>query len=170
MTGAAEPGRQACVEASSQVALAQVSRAAATYFGLVFGAGFIFGLIRVPFLLPRLGVRYSELLEMPLMLVAIIWSARFVVRRFALRPAPGVRLSVGCLALAVLILAELAVAYCFQGQTPGDNIASRDAVSGIAYLAMLGLFALMPLFVLRGSGSAPERTGQRRSSVDKEMS
>lgn len=150
--------------------LMQVSRAAATYFGLVFGAGFIFALIRVPFLLPRLGVRYSELLEMPLMFVVIIWSARFVVRRFALGPALGVRLSVGCVALALLILAELAVAYYFQGQSPDDNIATRDAVSGGVYLAMLGLFALMPLLVLRRSGSASGRTGWRRSPGDKEMS
>jgi hypothetical protein len=41
---------------------ARVARAGGTYFAMVFGAGFVLGLIRVPFLAPRLGVRIAELL------------------------------------------------------------------------------------------------------------
>jgi hypothetical protein len=72
---------------------------------LVFGAGFLLGAIRVLFLVPRLGVRTAELLEMPLKLVIIICAARFVVRHFSLPPTPGVRLTVGGLALALLVAA-----------------------------------------------------------------
>ena len=36
--------------------------AAAAYFILVFGAGFVLGSIRLPFLVPRLGERTAELL------------------------------------------------------------------------------------------------------------
>jgi hypothetical protein len=49
----------------------------------VFGAGFLLGCIRVPLLVPRLGVRTSELLEMPIQLVVIVFAARFVVERFS---------------------------------------------------------------------------------------
>jgi hypothetical protein len=123
--------------------------AAASYFGLVFGAGFVLGALRVAFLVPRLGVRRAELLEMPIMFAAVLWSAHFVVRRFDLAAAPAVRLSVGCLALAFLVVAELAGAYLLEGQRPGDYIANRDVISGSVYMAMLGLFAAMPLLVLR---------------------
>jgi predicted MFS family arabinose efflux permease len=57
-----------------------------TYFMLVFGAGFVSGSIRVPFLVPRLGERAAELIEMPFMLVVIVLSAQFITRRFSLPP------------------------------------------------------------------------------------
>ena len=64
----------------------RVLKSAATYFALVFGAGFVFGAVRVTWLVPRLGERAAELAEMPLMFVVIVFAARFVVRRFALPP------------------------------------------------------------------------------------
>ena len=119
------------------------------YFALVMGAGFLLGMVRVPFLVPRLGERVAELIEMPLMLVVIGLSARFVVRRFALPPTASVRLKVGFLALALAVCAELLLAAALQGQSVRAYIASRDPVSGSVYLAMLGLFALMPLILAR---------------------
>ena len=110
----------------------------------MFGTGFVLGAIRVPFLVPRLGVRVAELIEMPFMLVAIVLSARYVVRRFALPSTYGIRVSVGFLALALLVTAELLLTLAIQSQTLGQFIASRDRVSGTAYLLMLGVYALMP--------------------------
>jgi hypothetical protein len=118
--------------------------AALAYFGLVFGTGFILGAIRVPLLVPRLGVRVSELIEMPFMLVAVVLAARYVSRRFALPASCGVRLSVGFLALALLVAAELLLTAVLQDQAIGQSIASRDPVSGTAYVLALVLFALMP--------------------------
>src|ERR1035438_4430789 len=114
------------------------------YFALVMGTGFVFGMIRVPFLAPRLGERYAELLEMPFMFVAIVLAARHVVRRFALPVSLPVRLKVGFAALAMSVLAELLLATVLQGRSLAQFIASRDPVSGSVYLAMLLLFALMP--------------------------
>jgi hypothetical protein len=56
----------------------------------------------------------------------------------------GVRLAVGFLALALLIAAELLLTVALQKQSIAQYIAGRDAVSGIAYLLALVLFALMP--------------------------
>lgn len=39
-------------------------RAGLAYCGLVFGAGFVLGAVRVPFVVPRLGERVAELVEM----------------------------------------------------------------------------------------------------------
>lgn len=124
-------------------------RASALYFALVFATGFALGALRVPLLEPRIGVRMAELLEMPLMLVAIVLAARFVVRRFRLAPSIVTRLAVGLPALAMLASCELALVIVARGQGIGEYLAGRDPVSGIVYLAMLVLYALMPALVAR---------------------
>lgn len=115
----------------------RILKAAASYFGIVFGAGFVFGVIRVLWVAPQLGARNAELLEHPLMLVVIFVTAHWVVRD--LTGQTGVdSLVIGFIACGVLILAEVLVALFVQPHRPGD------AVSGIAYFAMLALFAVMP--------------------------
>ena len=125
-------------------------RAGAAYFALVLGAGFVLGSVRVPFLVPRLGERWAELVEMPVMLGVIVLAARWVVAHFALPAATGPRLATGLLALVLLVAAELGLAVLIQNQPLATYIASRDPVSGSVYLAMLGLLALMPLILAHG--------------------
>jgi len=127
----------------------QVAMAGVAYFALVFGAGFVLGSIRVPFLVPRLGERIAELIEMPFMLVVICASARFIIRRFVLPTATSVRLGVGLVALALLLVAELLLAVAIQSRSVGEYVASRDRVSGSVYLAMLVLLSVMPLILAR---------------------
>lgn len=122
-------------------------KAGIAYFAMVMGAGFAMGVFRVPFLVPRLGERMAELIEMPFMFVVILLAARFVVRRFALPSRRAVRLAVGLLALGLLLLAEILLAAVLQERSLGDYIASRDPVSGSVYLVMLVLLALMPLIL-----------------------
>lgn len=129
-------------------------KAGITYFALVFGAGFALGMIRVPFLVPRLGERVAELIEMPFMFVAIVVSARLIIRRFSLSANALARLGAGFLALGLLVAAEVLLAVALQDRTFGEYVASRDPVSGIVYLAMLALFAAMPLVLARVT-SAP---------------
>jgi len=129
---------------------ARIVKAGVAYFACVFGAGFVLGSVRVPWLVPRLGVRMAELVEMPLMLCVIFIAARWTVRRFALPPSRMSRLGVGVLALALLLLAELALVMWLQGMTLTSYLASRDPVSGSVYGAMLLVFAAMPLWVGRG--------------------
>jgi len=127
----------------------QILKAGTLYFVLVFGTGFLLGMVRVPFLVPHLGVRAAELIEMPLMFIAIILAAGYISRLFALPSVGIVRLSVGVLALALVVIAELSFALLLQGQSAVQYIASRDPVSGAAYLITLVLFALMPLILAR---------------------
>ena len=127
----------------------RILRASLVYFALVFGAGFVLGSIRVPFIVPRIGVRYAELLEMPFMFLAVLFSARYVVGRFRLPQLALSRLSVGLLALALLIVAELILNALIARQSLADYVQARDPVSGSLYFAMLGLFALMPWLVRR---------------------
>jgi len=128
-------------------------KAGITYFALVFGAGFVLGMIRVPFLVPRLGERVAELVEMPFMFVAILLAARFIIRRFSLPANVLARLGAGFVALGLLVAAEVLLAVALQDRTLGEYVASRDPVSGSVYLAMLVLFAVMPLVLARASSS-----------------
>ncbi|HKO96882.1 MAG TPA: hypothetical protein VJU86_07820 [Pyrinomonadaceae bacterium] len=115
----------------------QILKAAGLYFGIVFGAGFVFGIIRVLWVVPHLGVRNAEVLEHPFMLVVIVLTANWVVRDVRGQTSVD-SLAIGFIAFGLLLLAEVLVALFAQPNRAGD------AVSGIAYFAMLALFALMP--------------------------
>lgn len=124
-------------------------RAAAAYFGLVFAVGFALGIWRTLLLAPRLGERWAELLEMPLMVGASYLAARWVVRRFAVPRDARSRLYVGFAALGLLLIAELLVVLLVQRASLAEYVAGRDPISGAVYLLALLLFALMPWLVGR---------------------
>lgn len=115
----------------------QILKAAALYFGIVFGAGFVFGVIRVLWVVPHLGLRNAELLEHPLMLVVIFVTAKWILRHVGGQTS-GDLLAIGFIALGVLLLAEVLVTLFAQRKRAGDPVA------GLVYFAMLGLFAVMP--------------------------
>lgn len=132
------------------------------YFLVVFGVGFVLGIFRTIWLVPWLGVRWAELLEIPVMLGVIYWAARWVSRRFRLaehrRP---VRVGAGLVGLLLLVGAELVLALGLGGQSPGEYVASRDPVSGTVYALSLLLFAAMPALVARQSQGKERRAGLR---------
>jgi hypothetical protein len=113
---------------------------------LVFGVGFVLGIVRVLALVPRLGERWAELAEMPLMLIAIIVSARFAVRRFPATQRASYVVS-GGIALFLLVVVELSVVLAMRGVSISQYVAERDPVAGSAYVVMLVVFALMPWLV-----------------------
>ncbi len=123
-------------------------KAGATYFGLVFSAGFVLGVVRTLWLVPRVGGRWAELLEAPLMLVVIVVAARWVVPRFELRSTASLLLT-GGFALGLLGVAELTLVLGLRGMALAEYVDSRDPVSGGVYLALLGVFALAPMIVAR---------------------
>jgi len=133
----------------------QTLKAGALYFGVVFGAGFALGTIRVLWAVPAFGTRVAELLESPLMLVAVVFAARWVVRRFSLPPTIAARLGAGFLALGFLLTAELTMVLAVRRLTLADYIAGRDPVAGTVYVLMLLAFAAMPLLVSRHGPASP---------------
>jgi hypothetical protein len=124
-------------------------KAGALYFALVFGAGFVLGPIRILWLVPRFGTRTAELMEAPLMLAVVIVAARWVVRRLTLSSTSSKPLGVGMIALGLLLVVEFSLVLWLRSLTFRDYLASRDPLAGTVYIAMLGLFAIMPLLVAR---------------------
>ncbi|MFO0702043.1 MAG: hypothetical protein U0236_22745 [Nitrospira sp.] len=126
----------------------QTLQSAVLYFLLVFGAGFVLGIGRVLIVAPLLGERAAELLEMPLMLAVIVAAARWIARH-KLNDRQSSALSVGCIAMGFVLLADLAVGMWLRGMSVTEVFLNRDPVSGAAYYAALLLFALMPVILLR---------------------
>jgi hypothetical protein len=127
----------------------QILKASILYFVLVFGAGFVLGPIRALWVAPRFGTRMAELMEMPIMFVVIIVAARWIVRRLALPSKLSSRLGMGCIGLGLLLVAEFTLVLWLRGLSISEYFRGRDPVSGTAYTFMLGVFAIMPLFVTR---------------------
>jgi hypothetical protein len=135
----------------------RILKAGVLYFALVFGAGFVLGPIRILWVVPRFGTRMAELMETPIMLVVIILSARWIVRRFAVPVRLSSRLGMGCIALALLLGAEFTLVLWLRGFTIAEYLATRDPVSGTVYYISLAMFTLMPLMVAGKSRSDAAR-------------
>lgn len=128
----------------------QSMKAAVIYFALVFATAFVLGTIRVLWLVPIVGTRTAELLEMPLMLAVVIIAARWVVRHFeeamgSLTPWLGI----GGMALVLTLLFDFTVVLWIRGLSFAQYVEAFDPVAGTVYFVMLGVFAIMPMLVAR---------------------
>ena|ERR1041384_6967642 len=124
-------------------------KAGVSYFALMFGAGFVLGVVRVLLIAPRIGERMAELAEIPLMVIVVAYfAARWTVRRFAIPPIFSERVGVGLIALALMLVCEFGVVLGLRGMTLDQYFTIRDPVSGAAYYIGLLLFALMPSLLL----------------------
>jgi hypothetical protein len=85
----------------------QTLKAGAIYFLLVFAVGWVLGPIRELWLVPHLGRTIGSLLEAPLMVIAMILAAGWVLRGLNVTYALNARLAVGLVALGILFVAEL---------------------------------------------------------------
>ena len=126
-----------------------ILKAAAVYFALVFGTGFVLGPIRILFLVPRFGVRVAELMEAPIMLMAILLAAKWLVRKFQLTAHAFL---VGFLALGLMIAFEFTLVLWLRGLTLSEYFQERDPLAGVGYYLMLLVFAAMPFFVAHKAG------------------
>ncbi|MCW2312037.1 hypothetical protein [Rhodoferax antarcticus] len=135
------------------------------YFAIVLGTGFVLGVFRVPFLVPRIGERWAELAEMPIMATVIFIAAGYILKRFPTICQPSRSLMVGVLALVLSVAAELALATVLQNRTLAEFIASRDKVSGSVYIALLLVFAVMPRLRLKSHARASMLTGCASTGV-----
>ena len=113
----------------------------------------LYGVFRVPILVPRIGERWAELVEMPLMAAVIFFAAGYVLHRFPEICSPGWSLVAGFLALALSVTAELGLAVLLQNQTLAEFIKSRDKISGSVYIGLLLVFAITPRIRLSNHAS-----------------
>lgn len=119
-------------------------KAGAAYFAVVFCVGFALGILRVLVTAPRLGETGAVLLEAPVILTASWFVARGCIAAFAVPPARRPRLTMGAVALALTLIAELALSVLLFGRTPAEHLATYVHPAGYIGLAAQIAFALIP--------------------------
>jgi len=127
----------------------QIVKAAVLYFLLVFAAGWVLGPLRELVLVPRFGRTVGLLAEAPLMLIAMVFAARWSVRRLAAPATLGARGAVGLIALVLLLAVEAASVRWVRGVGVTDYIAGHNLADGVITLALFALFAAMPILAGR---------------------
>ena len=134
------------------------TRAGFFYCAAVFGLGFILGTIRVLVLIPKLGELPSTLIELPVILSAAWFICSRVTARFQVPQEWPVRLSMGVLAFALLMAAELALSVWLFGNTVTEHFEKYQSLASIIGLAGQGVFSLFPLLQM-GSGRQATQVG-----------
>lgn len=124
--------------------MTRIFKVSLIYFGVVFGIGFILGMIRVPFIVPALGERTAEIIELPFMLGAVYFAARWIIYRYGLWSDITVAFAIGALSALFLLLIEFSVVLWLRGFTVREFLESRDPVAAVLYYLAVGLFALIP--------------------------
>jgi hypothetical protein len=130
----------------------RVLKAGALYFLFMFGVGWVLGPVRELWAVPRFGRLTGVLLEAVIMLIAMAVSARWVIRQFNVGPTLGSTISVGLVALGILVPAELAGVALVRGLSLREYLASFMTIPGLVSLLMFLLFAAMPTLVTRAGG------------------
>ncbi len=73
-------------------------KGALLYFAVVFVAGFLLGTVRILIVVPYLGTRAAELIELPIMLMVTIVSAKCLVQWLSIKSGLD-RLTMGSVAV-----------------------------------------------------------------------
>lgn len=93
--------------------------AAAAYFAIVFGAGFVLGVVRTLWLQPAVGPLWAVVVELPAIL-AVAWLASgLVLRRWPLPPPRAA--AMGALAFALLMTGEAAISLGLAGRSLAEH-------------------------------------------------
>ncbi len=144
------------------------SVATAVWFGVVFGAGFVLGTLRVFLVEPWAGARCAQLVEMPVMVGIAFLLARRLHRRTQGLSARA-RLRVGVFAMSFLLAFERLVGFATRGDRPFDPVLGSDPWVGAGFLVALGVVAGLPWWVARREASTPEQLAQlsRKCPADK---
>ena len=127
-----------------------IGRAAVVYFALVFAVGFVLGTIRVLLVAPRWGELPAVLLESPIMLFVSWWACGLSIRVFGVRGRCA-GLSMGAVAFALLMTAELALSLLAFGRSSAEHLRAYGTLAGAVGLTSQVAFGLIPL--LRSGGS-----------------
>ncbi len=127
--------------------LVQVLKAGAVYFLIALGAGFVLEVIRLEVVALHFSTRMAQVMEIPSHLLAMIIAARWVINRFTLPPFPGIRLSVGFVALSLWLVMEWIIVLPFHGLSLDEYLAIQDPIVGTLPIGALGVLTVMPFLV-----------------------
>ncbi|NWH07055.1 MAG: hypothetical protein HXY22_00120 [Alphaproteobacteria bacterium] len=145
-------------------------KAGLAYGALTFAAGFLFGVLRVTLIAPRLGETAAILIELPLML-AIAWIlCGAIIRHLVVAATPQSRAIMGELALVTLIVLEAAMTLTLFGRSLDEFVADYERPGPQLGLLAQALAATYPLLMLyrprllgKGVSARPDASPPSRS-------
>jgi hypothetical protein len=114
----------------------QTFKAGVIYFLLVFVVGWILGPIRELWAVPHFGRILAMLSEAVIMLIAMIVAAGWVIRRFHVPRTLPATISMGLVALGLLVPAEIAGVLWVRGLSLQEYLASFANGLGVISLVM----------------------------------
>ncbi|MDZ7588120.1 MAG: hypothetical protein U5J78_02770 [Parasphingorhabdus sp.] len=115
------------------------------YFLIMFVAGIVMGTVRQLWLVPQIGLSMSLLVEVPIMLALAAFVAAILLRRDARRFSQSEQLTIGAVALALLLAGEQLLALAISGASLLMIWGSYPPLAfGANMVGLLG-FMLMPL-------------------------
>jgi hypothetical protein len=124
--------------------------AGATYFAIVFAAGFVFGTARALLTADAPQMRLAAVVvELPLILAVSWFSCRFAIRRFVVPATVAARAAVGLIAFALLMVAEAAISVGLAGRSLSEHFALYGEASHLLGLVGQIVFALLPVVQIR---------------------
>jgi hypothetical protein len=118
--------------------------AALYYFVLAFGALLGYETVRFAWLVPYCGDRIAELSEAPIMFVATVVAARWVLSSEGLLLSRWRALAMGVIAAAMALGVEFGLVAPLLDMSTREYLEMRDPAAAMVYYATLALFALMP--------------------------
>ena len=125
-------------------------QAGATYFAIVFAAGFAFGTARAVLVGDAPQMRLMAVaIELPLILAVSWFACGYVVRRFAVPGTVSARATMGATAFVLLLAGEVAISVGLVGRTLGEHFALYGEASHALGLAGQIVFTLLPLARIR---------------------
>lgn len=123
-------------------------RAGSAYFGGMFLLGFALGTIRVLLLEPRLGASAATLMELPIMLGVSWFYCGWLLQRFRVAVALAARVSMGAVALALLLVAEGALGAVLFARSAAEQVGAMTDGPGLVGLIGQFVFAFFPVMRL----------------------
>jgi len=125
----------------------RILTSACLYFLIVFGVGLLLGPVRVLWLEPSLGKTAAVAVEAPFLLAAMMVAAWMVPKWTGLNINVGPLAAMGIGALILQQIADFAVAIGLRGMSVSEQLASFATPEGLFYLALVIVFAAMPVLV-----------------------
>lgn len=123
----------------------QPIKAGVIYFVGVFALGFLFGGIRLMLLQPLMGETIAVAVEVPIMLVLAWMLCARAINMSKISTSWTDRLTMGLVALSLLLLAEFGLSIAMFGNQLVDYLESYTTLPGLIGLGGQILFGLFPL-------------------------
>jgi hypothetical protein len=118
--------------------------AGVAYFAIVFAIAFGLGTVRTFVLEPRFDKFAATLIEAPFLLVAILWAASIVPRRFGVGGRTEL-LTVGVVGLLLQQAADAALGLGLRGLSLSEQYAQFTRPEGILFAVLLFVFLISPM-------------------------